>query len=203
MGIVEHSLLIYLMEHTQKSLFTGKTKMNGYIYSYKNNSPTIGSDTFVAPNATIIGDVLIGAQSSIWFNCLLRGDVNKIQVGDRTNIQDGSIIHVSSRGLGTHVGHDVTIGHMSIIHGCTLEDDCFIGMGSIVMDNVIVESGAVIAAGSLITQGKRVLSGQLWAGTPASHLRDVNHSDLEMVQNTAPRYVKLAQVYRHGLKRNA
>lgn len=173
--------------------------MTGAILPYEKNMPIIASDAFVATNATIIGNVVVGAESSIWFNCLLRGDVNEIHVGMRTNIQDGSIVHVSGQGQGTYIGNDITIGHMALIHACTLEDGCFIGMNATVMDECVIETGAMVAAGALVTPGKCVLAGQVWGGTPARYLRDISESDLKMIRYTVPHYVKLAQRYHRKL----
>jgi carbonic anhydrase/acetyltransferase-like protein (isoleucine patch superfamily) len=173
--------------------------MTGLVLSYEGTVPTIPGNVFLAPNATIIGDVVIGDDSSIWFNCLLRGDVNKIRVGERTNIQDGTIVHVSGEGQGTYIGDDITIGHMALIHACTLKDGCFIGMSATVMDGAVVESGAIIAAGALVSKGKTIPAGQLWGGTPARYLRDLRDSDLEMIRCSAIHYVKLAYRYRKGL----
>jgi carbonic anhydrase/acetyltransferase-like protein (isoleucine patch superfamily) len=173
--------------------------MAGLILSYEKTVPTIADNTFIAPNATVIGDVVIGAESGIWFNCLLRGDVNEIRIGERTNIQDGSVVHVSGQGQGTYIGNDITIGHMALIHACTLEDGCFIGMNATVMDDCVVESGAMVAAGALVPPGKRVLAGQVWGGTPARYLRDIRESDLQMMRHTAPYYVELANSYRKKL----
>ncbi|MBC8269107.1 MAG: gamma carbonic anhydrase family protein [Rhodospirillaceae bacterium] len=173
--------------------------MSGFIFPYEGTVPTISGEAFVAPNATIIGDVVIGDDTGIWFNCLLRGDVNEIRVGERTNIQDGTIVHVSGEGQGTYIGDDITIGHMALIHACTLEDGCFIGMNATIMDGAVVESGAIVAAGSLVSPGKTIPGGQLWGGTPARYLRDLRQSDLEMIRYTTPHYVKLAHRYRKGL----
>ena len=173
--------------------------MTGLILPYEETVPTISDDAFIAPNATIIGDVVIGDDSGVWFNCLLRGDVNEIRVGERTNIQDGTIVHVSGEGQGTYIGNDITIGHMALIHACTLEDGCFIGMNATVMDGAVIESGAIVAAGALVSPGKTIPAGQLWGGTPARYLRDLTQSDLEMIAYTAPHYVKLAHRYRKGL----
>ncbi len=173
--------------------------MSGLILPFEDTWPTIAEDAFIAPNATVIGDVVIGADTGVWFNCLLRGDVNEIRVGERTNIQDGTIVHVSGEGQGAYIGDDITIGHMALIHACTLEDGCFIGMNATVLDGAVVESGAMVAAGALVAPGKRVPAGQLWGGTPARYLRDIRASDLDMIRYTAPHYVKLAQRYRKGL----
>ena len=173
--------------------------MTGVLHPYENTSPTIAGDAFIAPNATIIGNVVVGAESGIWFNCVLRGDVNKIFIGKRTNIQDGSVVHVSSLGDGTHIGNEVTIGHMALIHACTIEDRSFIGMSATVMDDCVVETGAMVAAGALVAPGRRVLAGQVWGGTPARYLRDIRESDLQMISYTVPRYVELAHHYREGI----
>ena len=173
--------------------------MTGLIFAYQDSLPSISDEAFIAPNATIIGDVVIGADSGIWFNCLLRGDVNEIRIGERTNIQDGTIIHVSGQGQGTYIGDDITVGHMALIHACTLQDGCFIGMKATVMDGALVESGAMVAAGALVSPGKCVPAGQMWSGTPARYVRDLRQSDLEMIRYTAPHYVKLAHRYRKGL----
>ncbi|NQU55849.1 MAG: gamma carbonic anhydrase family protein [Rhodospirillales bacterium] len=173
--------------------------MTGLILPYQDSVPSISDEAFIAPNATIIGDVVIGADSGVWFNCLVRGDVNEIRIGERTNIQDGTVIHVSGQGQGTYIGDDITIGHMALIHACTLEDGCFIGMKATVMDDAFVESGSLIAAGAMVTPGKRIPGGQLWAGSPARYVRDLRPSDLEMIRYTAPHYVKLAHRYRKSL----
>ncbi|HER27258.1 MAG TPA: gamma carbonic anhydrase family protein [Rhodospirillales bacterium] len=158
--------------------------------------PEIAGDAFIAPTATVIGDVVIGAETGIWFQCVLRGDVDKIRIGRRTNIQDGTIIHVSSDGLGCHIGDDVTVGHMALIHACTLEDGSFVGMNATVMDGAVVESGALVAAGALVPPGKIVKKGELWAGTPARLVRRLGQTDLDLMAETAPHYVKLAARYR-------
>ncbi|MHA1597377.1 MAG: gamma carbonic anhydrase family protein [Alphaproteobacteria bacterium] len=169
--------------------------MTKHIIPYKGTTPKIAADAFVAPNATIIGDVEIGSQTGIWFNCVLRGDVNEIRIGARTNIQDGTIVHVAHKVQGTIIGDDVTIGHMALIHACTLEDGCFVGMQATVMDGAHVEAGAMVAAGALVTPGKRVGAGQLWAGSPARFVRELTESDLKIMKYTAPHYVDLARQY--------
>ena len=141
--------------------------MTALLIPFKNILPRIGNGVFIAPNVPIIGDVEIGDDSSIWFNCVLRGDVNSIKIGKRSNIQDGTVIHVSSFGLGTIIGDDVTVGHMAMLHACTIEGGAFVGMMACVMDGAVVEKGAMVAAGALVTPGKRVPSGQLWGGSPA------------------------------------
>jgi carbonic anhydrase/acetyltransferase-like protein (isoleucine patch superfamily) len=163
---------------------------------YRGIRPTIADDTWIAPNAVVTGDTEIGAQSSIWFGCILRGDVSPIRVGARVNIQDGTIVHVSSKGISTLIGDDVSIGHMALIHACTLESGSFVGMGAVVMDGTLVETGAMVAAGALVTPGKVVRTGQLWAGRPAQFMRALNEADYETFRYTVREYVELGQQYR-------
>ena len=162
--------------------------------------PKIDAAVFVAPDATIIGDVEIGARSGIWFKCVLRGDVRSIRVGESTNIQDGTIVHVTRRRASTFIGNHVTIGHRAIIHGCTIEDSCFIGMAATVMDEVVIEAGAMIAAGALVTPGKRVLAGQLWGGAPAKHMRDLTDEETAYMADAAVHYAELGEAYRRQLE---
>ena len=136
---------------------------------FKNISPKTGRDVFIAETAAIIGDVTIGDDSSVWYGCTLRGDVNDVKIGRRTNIQDGSVIHVSSTTQGTYIGDDVTVGHMALLHACTVGNRAFIGMKACIMDDATVEDGAMVAAGALLTSGKVVPSGQLWGWAPARY----------------------------------
>lgn len=168
----------------------------GIILPYRGVYPSVDHSAFIAPNAVLAGDVAVGGDSSVWFGCVLRGDINRIRIGTRTNIQDGSVLHVSSTDQGTVIGDDVTVGHMALLHNCILCDNCFVGMRSTVMDGVIVESSAVIAAGSLITEGKRVLQGQLWAGSPARFWRNLTKQELSNFSLFAKRYVEVARAYR-------
>ncbi len=169
--------------------------MSGIILPYRGVLPRIAESAFIAPTATIIGDVEIGPDSNIWFGCVIRGDVNEVRIGERTNIQDGTVIHVSRETFGTYIGDHITIGHMALIHACTLEDGCFIGMQATVMDGCVVAGGAMVAAGALVTPGKRVGSGQLWAGKPAKRVRELSTADRENMAATAPHYVRLAREY--------
>ena len=143
------------------------------IMPFKGISPTIGKDVFIAPTAAIIGDVRLGDRSSVWFSCVLRGDDHYIEIGEDANIQDGTVIHVFEGKFPTLVGKRVTVGHGVMLHGCVLEDDCMVGIGSKVLDGAHVESGAVVAAGAVVSPGKRVKSGELWAGVPAKPVREV------------------------------
>ena len=170
-------------------------------------TPAIADSAFVAPGARLIGDVEIGAEASIWYSCVLRGDVNRIRVGARTNIQDGSVIHVDSPKAGDEAGHatiigeDVLIGHLAMVHGCVLHDRAFVGLGSIVMDGCEIESDAMLAAGAMLTPGKRIPSGQLWAGRPAKYVRDLSAEELAGQRSGVAHYVALAKAHREALSR--
>lgn len=166
------------------------------IRPFKETLPTIDSEAFIAENAVIIGAVEIGADSSVWYGCTLRGDVNNIRIGQRTNIQDHTLIHVSSTGQGTYIGDDVTVGHSAVLHACTIGNMAFIGMQACIMDDAVVEDRAMVAAGALVTPGKRVLSGQLWGGSPARYMRDLTVEELNFLEFSAARYVKLSKAYK-------
>lgn len=170
--------------------------MSPIILPYNGIFPTIHPTAFIAPGAVVVGDVTIGPESSVWFGCVLRGDVNVIRVGARTNIQDGTVVHVTSGGQGTHIGDDVTIGHMVLLHDCTLEDASFVGMKAALIDKARVESHAMVGAGALVTQGKVVAKNQLWVGSPAKYWRDLRDEEIEEIKNRATHYVRLAQAYR-------
>lgn len=172
---------------------------------YKSIAPTIDESAFVAPSADVIGDVHIGAQSSVWHGCVVRGDVNKVRIGARANIQDGTVIHVTrgtkdgnmgtGAGQGTIIGDDVTIGHMALLHDCTIGDMAFIGMKACVMDKAEVQAGAMLAAGALLTPGKVVPSGQLWGGSPAKYMRDLTEAEKTFLPVSARNYVDLSREY--------
>ena len=163
-------------------------------------SPRVDADAFVAPGARLIGDVEIGPGASVWYNCVLRGDMNLISVGARSNIQDGTVIHVDpprpggpEQGCPCLIGEEVLIGHMAMVHGCTLEPHAFVGLGAIVMDGCVIESDAMLAAGAMLTQGKRIPSGQLWAGRPAKYVRDLSEADIAGMRMGVAHYVALAK----------
>ncbi|NBX65798.1 MAG: gamma carbonic anhydrase family protein [Proteobacteria bacterium] len=166
------------------------------ILPYKGIVPKIDETAFVAVNAAVMGDVVIGPDTGIWYGCTVRGDVNIIRIGARTNIQDGTVIHVATRGHGTHIGDDVTVGHMALLHDCTIEDGAYVGMQACVMDGAVVEKRAFVAAGALVTPGKRVPTGQLWAGRPAKYVRDLNDEDYALMDWSGPHYVRLAQEHK-------
>ena len=168
------------------------------ILSYNDMRPTIHDTCLIADGVRIIGDVEIGENTSIWYNCVLRGDVNMIRIGTDTNIQDGTVIHVATHGKGTHIGSRVTVGHAALLHDCTLQDDAFVGMQACVMDGAIVESRAMLAAGALLTPGKTVPSGELWAGRPARFVRQLTPDDFKLIDWSWPHYVKLGQNHKQS-----
>ena len=147
------------------------------ILEVNGKAPQIPSDCFVAPNATIVGEVTLGEQCSVWFNAVIRGDVNSITIGNKVNIQDGACLHATYQKHATVIGNNVSIGHNAIVHGCTIEDNVLIGMGAIVMDNCVVESHTIIAAGAVVTQNTRCESGYIYAGVPAKKVKALDASD--------------------------
>jgi gamma-carbonic anhydrase len=163
------------------------------LYPFGGITPRVADSAFVAPGARLIGDVAIGADSSIWYNCVLRGDVESITVGARSNIQDGSVVHVTTRRWKTEIHDDVLIGHLAMIHGCVIESHGFVGLGAIVMDGCIVAGGGMLAAGALLTPGKRIGAGELWAGRPATLLRMLSADELARNRAGAAGYVELAK----------
>ena len=169
--------------------------MSGLIVPHKGIVPKVDPSAFIVANATLVGDVEIAANASIWFGCILRGDGPGIRVGENSNLQDGTVVHVAARGLMTVVGKNVTVGHMVLLHACEIQDGAFIGMHSTVLDGAVVESQAMVAAGALVTPGKIVRRGELWAGNPARKLRDLTEKDYETFKRIAAGYVALAKSY--------
>ena len=147
------------------------------IKSVNGHIPEIPADCYVAENATIVGQVTLGSQCSVWFNAVIRGDVHFISIGSKVNIQDGTIIHCTYQKHPTIIGNNVSIGHNAIVHGCTVHDNVLIGMGAIVMDNCIIESNSIIAAGAVVTQNTVVESGSIYAGVPARKVKDIDQSE--------------------------
>lgn len=144
------------------------------IKSVNGKTPVIPDDCYIAENATIVGDVVMGKECSVWFNAVVRGDVNYIKMGDRVNVQDGAVIHATYKVSPTTIGNNVSIGHNAIVHGCTIHDNVLIGMGSIVMDDCVVESNSIIAAGAVVTKNTHVLNGSIYAGIPAKKVGDIS-----------------------------
>jgi len=159
------------------------------IMPVKDKSPEWGSDCFIAPNATIVGDVVMGDNCSVWFNAVIRGDVNYIKIGNNTNIQDGAVIHCTYLHAGTDIGNNVSIGHSALVHGCTLKDNTLIGMGAIVMDHAIVEEFVIIAAGAIVLEKTICESGYLYAGIPAKKIKPITEAQREMLQRLPNNYI--------------
>lgn len=176
------------------------------IIKYKDFIPSIDGSAFVAKNAIISGDTEIGPKTGIWYGCVIRGDVSHIRVGSNTNIQDNCVIHVTrpnhianktgENGAPTIIGDNVTIGHSTIIHACTIKSNSFVGMGCVVMDQAIIEEGAMLAAGAVLTPGKVIKKGQLWAGNPAKYFRDLSSDEVDFIKVSADNYYKLAMEYK-------
>lgn len=152
-------------------------------------SPLIAEECFLAPNSTIVGDVEIGHHCSVWFNAVIRGDVNYIRIGNYTNIQDGAVIHCTYKKCGTSIGNYVNVGHQAMVHGCIVEDHVLIGMGAIVMDNAIIESNVIIAAGAVVLENTRCESGFLYAGVPAKKIKALTEEQKELLQQLPHNYV--------------
>lgn len=169
----------------------------GLIKSVSGKTPGMGADCFIAETAVVIGEVEMGDQCSVWYNAVIRGDVNYIRMGNKVNVQDGVMIHGTYQKAATEIGNNVSIGHNAIVHGCTLHDNVLIGMGSIVMDHCVVGSGSIIAAGAVLPQGTIVPEGSIYAGVPARKIGEVSPELREgQIQRIADAYVKYAGWYR-------
>jgi len=172
------------------------------IESYRDIAPRLGSHVYIHPSATVIGDVELHDDVSVWPGAVIRGDVNHIRIGVRSNVQDGAILHVSRRsarhpeGAPLHIGNEVTIGHGVILHGCVIHDACLIGMGSLVMDKAVIESRVLLGAGSLVPEGRVLQSGWLYVGRPAAPVRPLTAEELSNFSRHASNYAKLAAEYR-------
>ena len=159
------------------------------ILSVKNVLPSIPDSCWLAENSTIVGDVDLGENCSVWFNAVIRGDVNSIKIGDRTNIQDGAVIHCTYQKASTTIGSDVSIGHNALVHGCTVKDHVLIGMGAIVMDNAVLEEYTIIAAGSVVLENTICESGFLYAGTPAKKIKPITEEQRELLNKLPGNYI--------------
>jgi len=168
------------------------------LHPYREQLPRLADDVWLAPGACVIGDVEVGSQSGIWFGCVVRGDVERIRIGARTNVQDRAVIHVTRDRFETRIGDEVTIGHGAIVHGCTLEDRAFVGMAATVMDGAVIESTGMLAAGGLLPPGRRIAAGELWAGTPARRVRDLRPAEIVEHAEQNRLYIELAAEYRAG-----
>ncbi len=165
------------------------------VLPFKNKIPKISPDCFVAPNSTIIGDVEIDSQSSIWFGTVIRGDVFHIRIGCKTNIQDNSVIHVTTNKHPTLIGNQVTVGHSAILHGCTINDNVLVGIGSILMDKTEIGEWSIIAAGSVVKQGTKIPSGKLWGGLPAKEIRNIDKKEIDWIKELSSNYMELSKEY--------
>lgn len=155
--------------------------------------PKYGKECFFAENATIVGKVEMGDNCSVWFNAVVRGDVNNIKIGNNTNIQDGAVIHCTYQKFSTTIGNNVSIAHNAIVHGCVVEDNVLIGMGAIVMDDAVVGTGSIVAAGSVVLQGTKIEPGSIYAGVPAKRVKDVGDELKGVFERTAQNYIKYAK----------
>ncbi|EFH12697.1 gamma carbonic anhydrase family protein [Pseudoroseomonas cervicalis] len=171
------------------------------LYPFEGVLPKVASGVFIAPTAAVIGDVEIGEGASIWYHCVLRGDTNRIVVGPRSNVQDGTIVHVARGTLPALIGADVTIGHACIIHACTLKDGAFVGMGATVLDGAVIEEGGMLGAGGLLPPGKRIGPNELWLGAPARLARVMSVEERAQWDKTAEHYTELGQRHARSLAR--
>ncbi len=176
------------------------------IRSFRGRTPRLGQNAWVDPTALLIGDVVLGAESSVWPQCCLRGDIHHIRIGERTNIQDGSVVHVIHDseyvpgGHGVTVGDEVTVGHQVTLHGCAIGDRCLVGMGSIILDGAELEAEVLLGAGSLVTPGQQLDGGYLWLGSPARRVRPLISDERDYLRYSAHNYVKLAQEHAASLR---
>jgi carbonic anhydrase/acetyltransferase-like protein (isoleucine patch superfamily) len=173
----------------------------GPILPFEGKYPTILPEAWVAPTAVVIGDVEIGAESSVWYHCVLRGDTNIMRIGARSNIQDGSILHLNAGAEPLIIGDEVTIGHACIVHACTLRNRAFVGMGATVLDRAVIEEGGMLGAGGLLPPGKRIGPNELWMGSPAKLVRVMGADERARFDLTAANYVELAKRHRPSLQR--
>lgn len=163
-------------------------------YDAFEKTPILGRGVYVAPSANLIGDVKIGEESSVWFQCVLRADINTIEIGQRTNLQDGTVIHVADR-FGVKVGDWVTVGHRAILHACTVEDEVLVGMGAIVLDGAVIGRGSIVGAGALVTAGTEIPPGSMVVGAPARILRSLSSDEQARIRVWAERYVATTREY--------
>ncbi len=166
------------------------------ILPVKDKSPVWGDNCFIAPNATIVGDVQMGNNCSVWFNAVVRGDVNYITIGNDSNIQDGAVIHATYQKAATIIGNRVNVGHNAIVHGCTLEDNVLVGMGSIVMDNAVVEPYCIIAAGAVVLENTRCETGFLYAGIPAKKIKPITEEQRALLDKLPDNYIMYSDWFR-------
>jgi gamma-carbonic anhydrase len=172
---------------------------SGPLLPFEGRVPRIHPEAWIAPTAVVVGDVEIGAESSVWYHCVLRGDTNIMRIGARTNVQDGSILHLNAGAEPLIIGDDVTIGHACIVHACTLGNRAFVGMGATVLDRAVIEEGGMLGAGGVLTPGKVIGPNELWLGSPAKLVRIMDSEERARFDRTAPSYVALARRHRASL----
>lgn len=170
--------------------------MSDTLLPFESATPTLGDDVYIAQGARVIGNVELGDQASVWYNAVIRGDLEQITIGARTNVQDGTVIHIESGQYPTIIGEGVTIGHKALVHACTIGDNCLIGMGSIILDGAVIEDNCLVAAGAVVTPGKTFPEGSLILGSPARAVRELSDEEIEGFRASAAHYVELAK--RHG-----
>lgn len=167
-------------------------------------TPQFGNDCFIAPNATIVGDVTMGDEGSIWFNAVIRGDVNSITMGNKVNVQDGAVIHCTYQKNPTVIGNSVSIGHNALVHGCTIKDNVLIGMGAIVMDRCVVNSNSIVAAGAVVLEGTVIEAGSIYAGVPAKKVKDISeeliNGEINRIANNYVKYSSWFEEYNEANK---
>jgi len=183
-----------------ESSFIHKLNEEVKLFPYRDYFPKLGENVFLAPGVKIIGNVEIGSNTSIWYNTVVRGDVHYIRIGQNTNVQDCSMLHVTNQKFPLNIGNKVTIGHSVTLHGCTLNDLCLIGIGAIVLDGAVVESDSMVAAGSLVKQNFTVPSGKLVAGVPAKVIRDLTDYEIQDFKSSAKRYIEYSLLTLNSFK---
>lgn len=167
------------------------------IKSVNGIAPQVGSDCYLAENATVVGDVVMGDQCSVWFNTVVRGDVNSIRIGNRVNIQDGAVIHCTYKKAATTIGNNVSVGHNAIVHGCTVHDNVLIGMGAIVMDHAVVHSNSIVAAGSVVLENTVIESNSIYAGVPAKKVKSIDPEQTQrLIEGIAGNYIMYSDWFR-------
>jgi len=171
------------------------------IRDFKDMSPRVHGSVFVADGARVIGDVTIGRDASVWYNAVIRGDLNSVTIGERSNIQDGCVLHVAEDPCEIRIGHDVTVGHGAIVHGCTLSDFCLIGMGAVVLDRAVIASYTLVGAGTLVKENAHFPGGVLVVGVPGKVARTLTEEERGMIEESARHYMELARIYRENIRK--
>ena len=165
------------------------------IKEFQNSLPQLGQKVYISENAAVIGNVILGDEVNIWFGSVLRGDMHYIKIGNRSNVQDNAVVHVTTAVSPTNIGSGVTVGHGAIIHGCTIGDDCMIGMGAIIMDDAVIGSGSLVGAGALVPPNMKVPPKSLVVGMPGKVIREIKNEELKMILDRPQEYIELAAIY--------